>query len=210
MKPKLLIGSTLIELLVVLSIIALLSSIILPNVRTSRDKAVNSRKVLMADEYKKALELYYDDNGNYPVLLHNHKGCLGIGNPNGDCFNIPGASFNPPTENESISPSSSGLTLNGVLNSYISGPPPNIDSVMINGVDYRGIGYLCLTGVTDGPCQSYAIFWVMRSVDTKCGGGFSDDTGKTLYEDSSGAGIFTNNTFCVYTNNKAAYDARFP
>jgi prepilin-type N-terminal cleavage/methylation domain-containing protein len=61
-------GFTLIELLVVISIIALLSSVVVSALSTSRKKARDSQRVQAMQEIRKALELYAtDNNGKYPV-----------------------------------------------------------------------------------------------------------------------------------------------
>ncbi|OGZ96200.1 MAG: hypothetical protein A3J10_02295 [Candidatus Sungbacteria bacterium RIFCSPLOWO2_02_FULL_54_10] len=60
-------GFTLIELLVVISIISLLSSVVLTSVNSARAKARDARRIADFKEIQKALELYYDTNGQYPV-----------------------------------------------------------------------------------------------------------------------------------------------
>jgi prepilin-type N-terminal cleavage/methylation domain-containing protein len=74
-------GFTLIELLVVVSIVALLSSIILPSVNSIRDKAENSRVNQEVGQWMNAIELYRGDNdGNYPIEnTPNWPACLGEG-----------------------------------------------------------------------------------------------------------------------------------
>lgn len=60
-------GFTLIELLVVISIISLLSSVVLTSVNSARAKARDARRIADFREIQKALELYYDTNGSYPL-----------------------------------------------------------------------------------------------------------------------------------------------
>ncbi len=60
-------GFTLIELLVVISIIGILSSIVLTNLRNAQAKARDTRKVADLRSITNALELYYNQNGSYPV-----------------------------------------------------------------------------------------------------------------------------------------------
>src|SRR3989344_4702360 len=60
-------GFTLIELLVVISIIGLLSSVILASLNSARAKARDSQRVQSIHQVQTALELYYDDNGFYPL-----------------------------------------------------------------------------------------------------------------------------------------------
>ncbi|MFA7216875.1 MAG: prepilin-type N-terminal cleavage/methylation domain-containing protein [Candidatus Paceibacterota bacterium] len=61
-------GFTLIELLVVISIISLLSSIVLASLNTARIKARDAKRMQDLRQIRTALELYYDDNGKYPVI----------------------------------------------------------------------------------------------------------------------------------------------
>ncbi len=57
---------TLIELLVVISIISLLSTIVLANIRTSRERAAVVKIKEIGEQIKIALELYKSDHGDYP------------------------------------------------------------------------------------------------------------------------------------------------
>jgi len=60
-------GFTLIEILVVISIIALLASIVLVSLQSSRERAVDVVGVAQERQIRSALELYYADNGYYPA-----------------------------------------------------------------------------------------------------------------------------------------------
>ncbi len=59
-------GFTLIELLVVIAIIALLSSIVLSSLSTAKDKAAYVRASTDAKAFESALELYYQNNQDWP------------------------------------------------------------------------------------------------------------------------------------------------
>ncbi len=59
-------GFTLIELLVVISIIGLLSTIVLGAVNSARQKAQNVQIIATFRQLQTALELYYNQNGQYP------------------------------------------------------------------------------------------------------------------------------------------------
>lgn len=72
-------GFTLAELLVVMSIISLLSSVILSSLGSARVKARDGQRVQALAEMKKALALYYYDNGKYPTPLAD--GSYGPGDP---------------------------------------------------------------------------------------------------------------------------------
>ncbi len=65
-------GFTLIELLVVISIIGLLSSVVLSALKTTRSKARDAQRISTLQQISKALELYYDDNGHYPIAIFSH------------------------------------------------------------------------------------------------------------------------------------------
>jgi prepilin-type N-terminal cleavage/methylation domain-containing protein len=62
-------GFTLIELMVVISIIALLSSIVLATLQTTKVEAEDVARTETAHSVANALELYYSTNGHYPISL---------------------------------------------------------------------------------------------------------------------------------------------
>ena len=62
-------GFTLIELLVVISIISLLSSIVLTTLSGARAKARDAKRMSDMLQIKMALDLYYNDNGSYPLAF---------------------------------------------------------------------------------------------------------------------------------------------
>jgi type II secretion system protein G len=64
-------GFTLIELLVVISVIALLSSIVLASVNTSRKKAQVAKTLTEIRSLQNAIELYKLQNGTYPGASSN-------------------------------------------------------------------------------------------------------------------------------------------
>ena len=59
-------GFTLIELLVVISIIAMLTSIILVNIKLANIKAKDTAKIRTLSEVKTAIQMYFTDKGKYP------------------------------------------------------------------------------------------------------------------------------------------------
>lgn len=61
-------GFTLIELLTVVAIIGLLSTVVLTSIGGGRIKARDARRLNDMNEIKKALELYYADNYQYPPM----------------------------------------------------------------------------------------------------------------------------------------------
>ncbi len=64
-------GFTLIELLVVIAIIGILSSVVLTSLSTAKLKAQDAQRASNLTEIRKALELYYDANGHYPIQSAN-------------------------------------------------------------------------------------------------------------------------------------------
>jgi len=60
-------GFTLVELLVVISIVALLTSVTLAALNNARAKSRDSVRISSLLQVKKALAIYYSDNGGYPT-----------------------------------------------------------------------------------------------------------------------------------------------
>lgn len=60
-------GFTLIELLVVISIIGMLAALIMVNFNAARERARDVQRKSDMDQIKKALRMYYNDNGQYPT-----------------------------------------------------------------------------------------------------------------------------------------------
>jgi len=60
-------GFTLIELLVVIAIIGLLATIVLVSLSSARAKGRDARRVSDLKQIEKALEMFYDNYGRYPI-----------------------------------------------------------------------------------------------------------------------------------------------
>ena len=60
-------GFTLIELLVVIAIIGILSSVVLASLNDARQKSRDTKRVADIQQLKLALELFFDEEGNYPT-----------------------------------------------------------------------------------------------------------------------------------------------
>ncbi|MFZ4500006.1 MAG: prepilin-type N-terminal cleavage/methylation domain-containing protein [Minisyncoccia bacterium] len=62
-------GFTLIELLVVIAVIGILASVVMASLNSARVKARDAKRLAGLREIQTAVELYYSDNGHYPILL---------------------------------------------------------------------------------------------------------------------------------------------
>ncbi|MDA1079963.1 MAG: type II secretion system protein [bacterium] len=69
---------TLIELLVVISIIAVLTAILLPNLVGIRGRAADARKKADLKDFQAALRLYYNDNQAYPTATGDDSNVLPV------------------------------------------------------------------------------------------------------------------------------------
>jgi prepilin-type N-terminal cleavage/methylation domain-containing protein len=88
-------GFTLIELLVVIAIIGILSTIVLFSINTARARARDSARISNVKQVQNALEMYYSENGSYPISAGGNwagsgadYGTLGITGVNGYIPNL--------------------------------------------------------------------------------------------------------------------------
>lgn len=81
-------GFTLIELLVVIAIIGILASVVLASLNSAREKARDASRAAQVQEFAKALEIYFLDNGSYPC---SQSGCSSSGVTNLRNSSGPGA-----------------------------------------------------------------------------------------------------------------------
>lgn len=75
-------GFSLIEVLFVIGIISLLSSVILTNMNDARKMGRDGKRLIDMKEIQKALEFYYDENGEYPDSDGDGCGGWDVGNRN--------------------------------------------------------------------------------------------------------------------------------
>jgi prepilin-type N-terminal cleavage/methylation domain-containing protein len=128
-------GFTLIELLVVIAIIGLLSSVVFASLNSARGKARDARRIADVRQIERAIEMYYNDFGNYPVVggwQGTSSGCYG------------------------------GAGIPGIVPTYISSMPmdplPSTASSGIcylyysNGVDYKILIHGALEACSPGSC----------------------------------------------------------
>ena len=66
MKNKNQKGFTLVELLVVIAIIGILATLLLLQLGVARSTAKDAKRIADINQVRTALELYFDDNGQYP------------------------------------------------------------------------------------------------------------------------------------------------
>jgi general secretion pathway protein G len=72
-------GFTLIELLVVIAIIGLMAGISVVALNSSRQKARDARRLTDVRNIMTALEMYYDEEGNYPASVTFGTGAISTG-----------------------------------------------------------------------------------------------------------------------------------
>jgi len=102
-------GFTLIELLVVMAILAILSTLGINSFMSSQMKARDAQRKSDLTQISKALELYYNDNEQYPATLPN-----GAVWQNGATMYIKQVPVDPRFDNYFYEP----LVTNGVRNGY--------------------------------------------------------------------------------------------
>lgn len=87
-------GFTLIELLVVIAIIGLLASITLASLESARTKARDAKRFGDMRNVIVALDMYYDENGQYPITDSDGCGGWDIGNTEHQLLNRSGQTLN--------------------------------------------------------------------------------------------------------------------
>lgn len=152
-------GFTLIELLVVISIIGLMSTTVLAAVNSARVKADNAARVRTIQEYKKAFDLSYDADGQYPLTLAgavDTNVCLGnYPDPVNQCNDLAG----PLSEDSNVS---------SAIERFLSSRPIH-QTLLISGFLFDGPIYNTRCSAYS-PCRSY-IRWQLHGNVSNCGFG---------------------------------------
>jgi prepilin-type N-terminal cleavage/methylation domain-containing protein len=100
-------GFTIVELLIVVVVIAILAAITIVAYNGIQQRARNTQIIAGTSVYRKALQLYAQENGSYPAA----SGCLGSGYPSNECWSGPNG----------IWAVNSGL--DGMLSTYLPSKP---------------------------------------------------------------------------------------
>ena len=171
------VGFTLIELIVVVSVISLLSSVVLASLAGSRASARDARRFQDIRQIRNALEMYYNDHGQYPVRnppngqgpRFSHVSCQWDGRDGSSC--------------------SSSVTLNSQLSPYLSGTLPNDPAYHFDeegSSENRIYGYSTKANSdcgTSGDVNSYTLFFFTET---------SSDPPEFAYKANS-----TNSMYCT-------------
>lgn len=211
-------GFTLIELLVVISIIALLAAIVLASLSDAKEKAMNAAKIQEVNQEITALQIYFNDHGNYPfsgskssspnycelsgsvTCSWRSEACLEL-NSNDTC--VQGGMYSSWAGNNSV--------IDNDLSHYIQTPLSTVDNVAgpdttvfpssyTGSGNWGGIGYLCAgANSSTQQCSEYVLEWIESGANASCG------KGENVTSISQATGYYSgsNTTYCLYTSDNS-------
>ncbi len=159
----------------VVAIIGILASIVLASLGYAREQARNKAVVQQMDQYAKALELYYSDNGRYPsgfsannAVQARRAYCIGssyTGTPN---FCLPSGAFNVSTL---VGGNVNSHIETALVPNYIPSLPNatiNVDGVQYMSPAYMNSDYL---GTSGTEYRTYTLWYALEGVGQNCGKG---------------------------------------
>jgi type II secretion system protein G len=120
-------GFTLIELLVVIAIIGLLSTLSILALNSARARARDAKRIADVKQIQTALEMYYNDTGDYPTSASTTPG-LPISSTNGTYMKAIPA---PPTPNDGGCPPANAYTY-----TYVASATGGTGSASTYGIAY--------------------------------------------------------------------------
>jgi prepilin-type N-terminal cleavage/methylation domain-containing protein len=176
-------GFTFIELLVVISIIGLLSSVVLTALNDARAKARDAARIQTITEYKKAILLAYDENGEYPNPGNTtaNGSCLGDDPDDADIK----CGFN---SNHGVENSFQNTNVVADITPFLPSLPTLKESYwMAFGISkyyIEGLYYQCDNiNLSSGKCTEATIKWTTENMDSgnNCPGGTKGYWGGTLF-----------------------------
>ena len=157
-----------------IAIIGVLASVVLASLNSAREKSRNAARLAQAQEFIKALELYYADNGDYPCANAGNCGDRSVENLNPDTAAggelISSGYINTIPEDPTFSTNSGGTGCNSAdatgycycsAPAHSSTPGSYILTIELEGQQRCNIqrgsntALLCSghVGVTSGPCE---------------------------------------------------------
>ena len=160
-------GFTIVELLIVIVVIAVLAAVTVVAYTGISDRAAASKKLSIASQYAKMLEMYKLDNGSYPSSVADNadpETCLGgaqdypagDGYAAGDCLHSADNTYRV----------GSSTALNTALAKYATYPASTYPTTMLGSESWRGFRYAYFATST----KEARIEWIVKGNDTKlCG-----------------------------------------
>jgi prepilin-type N-terminal cleavage/methylation domain-containing protein len=140
-------GFTIVELLIVIVVIAILAALVLNSFRGVQERARDTKRRTDVNAQASQLEVYYTDNGGYPVFTG------GIDTDSWITTNLKGADLN------------AWRAPNQTANSMVNSATPTKDQY-----GYRPLQDDGTTACTTAPCAKFKLYWYSEktaAVNTK-------------------------------------------